>query len=65
MRKQWNMIIWFGMKPLGIYLYKLMILGRDLINGNTYTVESHLYGNVAKTGCYHSTKVYRQDAIQG
>ena len=41
------------------------ILGRDLINGNTYTVESHLYGNVAKTGCYHSTKVYRQDAIQG
>ena len=41
------------------------IIDRDLRNGNTYTVESHLYGNVAKTGCYHSTKVYRQDAIQG
>lgn len=40
------------------------IIDRDLRNGNTYTVESHLYGNVAKTGCYHSTKVYRQDAIQ-
>ena len=40
------------------------ILGRDKRNGNTYTVGTNLFGNVAKTGCYHSTKVRRQDAIE-
>lgn len=41
----------------------VVLLERDLRNGNTYTVNTNLFGNVAKTGAYHSTKVYRQDAI--
>ena len=34
---------------------------RDIRNGNTFNIESHIFGNVAKTGAYHSTKFRRND----
>ena len=37
------------------------LLERDIRNGNTFNIESHIFGNVAKTGAYHSTKFRRND----
>lgn len=39
------------------------LTNRDKLNGNSYTVTTKLYGNVAKTECVHNTEVFRNDTI--
>lgn len=39
------------------------LTNRDKLNGNSYTVTTKIYGNVAKTECVHNTEVFRNDTI--
>ena len=39
------------------------LTNRDKMNGNSYTVTTKIYGNVAKTECVHNTEVFRNDTI--
>lgn len=39
------------------------LTNRDKLNGNSYSVTTKIYGNVAKTECVHNTEVFRNDTL--
>ena len=39
------------------------LTNRDKLNGNSYSVTTKIFGNVAKTECVHNTEVFRNDTL--